>query len=147
MISRFFRANHAQVAVTLSVNESLGTPDPDYLQDYDGNDGLISLFHAPSAIRYPLLMTEVLTETPDTPHDVFRGFFVLTGKPDGLYLLQGRLRDVVGNFTILGAIANPIGNEAIVDIGFEVLTVYEGIKIPICQVIYRERVEAGIWIH
>jgi hypothetical protein len=137
MVSRFFRANYTQVKITLSANESLGTPDPNYLQDYNGNDGRLSLLHAQSAIRYPLLMTEVVSETPQTPHDVFRGFFLLAGKPDGLYWLQGRLRDVAGNYTILGAFANPSGGEAIAAVGIEILTFYEGVRRPRAQVTYR----------
>lgn len=120
MISQFPRANYSQVAITITANEELGTPDPNYLQDYNGNDGLLTLLHEATGVRYPLLMGEVPAETPDIPHDVFRGYFMLTGRPNGLYWLQGRIRDVAGNYTILGAIANPNGTERILEIGIEV---------------------------
>ena len=121
MISQFSRANYQQVAITLSSNEILGLLSSDYLEDYSGNNGSISLFHVASSVRYPLLMTEVFVETPTIPHDVFRGYFVLAGKPDGLYWLQGRLRDVVGNYTVLGQVANPIGNERVLEIGIDIV--------------------------
>jgi hypothetical protein len=122
MISQFSRSNYIQLAITLSSNEALGILDSAYLEDYNGNDGILTLFHEATGTRYPLLMTELPDETPSIEHDVFRGYFVLSSKPDGLYWLQGRIRDVAGNYTILGAVASPNGTEQILNVGIEILT-------------------------
>ena len=121
MISQFQRANYGQIAITLSADETLGLLDSAYLQDYNGNDGQLSLFNEFTGIRYPVLMGEIPELTPEIPHDVFRGYFQITGRPNGLYWLQGRLRDVVGNYTVLGQVANPIGNERVLNIGIDVV--------------------------
>lgn len=128
MISQFPRGAYSQIAITLTSNETLGILDSGYLEDWDGNDGQLSLYHAATNTRYPLLLTEVISETPTVSKDVFRGFFALAGKPDGLYAIQGRIRDIAGNYTILSAIANPNGTEQILELGIEIISGYGIIK-------------------
>jgi hypothetical protein len=138
MFSFFYRESYSQMGVKLSSNEALGILDSGYLEDYDGSDGQLTLYHEATATRYSLLMTELPSATPTIAHDVFQGYFALAGKPDGRYQFQGRLRDVAGNYTVLNEIANPSGHERVIKVGIEIVLKYLPFVIPQFEVTYRQ---------
>lgn len=119
---QFNRTGYTELWLTLSSNEQLGILDSLYLEDYNGVDGQVSLLHVGTNTRYAVLMGGVPAATPAVPNDVFEGFMTLTGKPDGLYAVQGRCRDVLGNYTILGAVATPLGGERLMALEIDVLS-------------------------
>jgi hypothetical protein len=112
----FFRANFSSIWLNIASNEALGVLDTDYLEDYNGVDGHISLVHLESGVFYDVVMTEVQAETPSVLHDYFRGALSLAGIPDGTYDVRCRVRDVVGNYSIIGAVASPIGTERVLSL-------------------------------
>lgn len=120
MPQQFNRSGYTELWITLSSNEVLGILDSGYLEDYDGTDGQVSLYHAATSTRLAVPMNELTEETPGIPHDVFSGFVTLAGLSDGLWAVQGRVRDVAGNYTILGAVANPLGGEQVIALEIEV---------------------------
>lgn len=93
----FYRGTYTQLTITITSNEVLGILDTDYVEDYYGVDGQITLYHPASGVRYPILMTAIIPETQ------FRGYFSLATAPLGRYEVQGRVRDKVGNYTVIGA--------------------------------------------
>jgi hypothetical protein len=95
----FYKSNYSQIAITVTSNEVLGILDTDYIEDYYGVDGQVTVYHPATDTRYPVLMTAIVPETQ------FRGYFQLTGKPLGQYQIQGKVRDKIGNVTVMGAIA------------------------------------------
>lgn len=119
-MSVIYRSQFSTLWITLEANETLGILDSDYLEDYYGNDGQVTLHHVDSATDYPVLMVEQVAETPEIPHDVFRGQANLTGLPDGNYQVRGRCRDVVGHYTILSSVQTPFGGELVIALGFEI---------------------------
>jgi hypothetical protein len=117
----FARSQFSEIRITLRSNEVLGELDQSYIEDYFGTGGQVSLCHLATDTKYPVLMGEVTDSTPNVPHDVFRGFASLENLPDGAYEIQGRVRDLTGNYTILGEVSNPIGTERIVHLRFSVV--------------------------
>jgi hypothetical protein len=115
----FPRSHFTELQITLTSNEVLGILSSDYLEDYFGVDNQITLRHE-SGTRYSVLMNEVISETPSIPHDVFTGYASLSVLPDGDYFIEGRVRDIAGNYTILGAVDSPIGNERLIVLSFTV---------------------------
>jgi hypothetical protein len=113
----FYRGDFTLLWLTLSSNEALGVLDNSYLEDYSGTDGQVSLYHVETDTRQAVLLTE---SVPDelTPHEVFTGFVDLTTLPDGTYRVEGRVRDVIGNYAILSEIAAPTGEERVEPLGF-----------------------------
>ncbi len=116
----FYRSSFTAMFLRLTSNEELGILDSDYLEDYFGNDGQISLYHVATDTRYPVVMTELPAETPAIDHDVFQGMITLTSIPDGLYQLQCRVRDTGGNYRIIGAVQSPIGGEDVSTIELDI---------------------------
>lgn len=116
----FYRQNFSQLWIKLQSNEALGVLDSDYLEDYFGVDGQVSLLHVPTGQRFAVLMVEVPQETPAVPHDVFQGYRFLSALPDGEYQVQCRVRDVLGNYTVVGDVASPRGDERRIALSFEV---------------------------
>ena len=112
-MSTVYRAQFSTLWITLQSNEQLGLLDSDYLEDYYGNDGQVTLHHIDSGIDYPVLMLHVSEETPEIPFDVFRGQTSLAILPNGDYEVRGRCRDLAGNYTILSAFESPLGTEAV----------------------------------
>lgn len=110
-MSILYRANFTTMTIRLQSNEELGILDSGYLEDYFGNDGQITLYHIDTDTSYPILMVEQPDETPEIPFDVFVGIRSLASLPDGDYEIRGRCRDVVGNYTIMNSINNPLGTE------------------------------------
>lgn len=112
----FHRGAWSQLWLTLSSNESLGVLDSDYLEDFDGIDRQVSLLHLASGTRYPVLMTESSQEA--APHEVFAGWVALDLLPDGQYQIQGLVRDLSGNYTVLGDYHSPPPGAPVAAMGF-----------------------------
>lgn len=119
-MANFYRGNFSQLWITLRADETLGDLDGSYIEDYFGVPGQISLM-LPDSSRMPVLMSELLSATPSTPHDVFTGAVDLNGLANGHYIVQGRVRDVLGNYSILSAIENPLGDERIIGLEFDIV--------------------------
>jgi hypothetical protein len=119
-VQLFLRQNFSQLWITLSSNETLGLLDSDYLQDYFGVDGQITLYNTNTGIRYPVLMNELTSDTPDIPHDVFSGVVELDDISNGLYRIEGRVKDIVDHYTVLSEVETPIGDENIIELEIQV---------------------------
>jgi hypothetical protein len=115
-----YRGSFSSLWVTLQSNEQLGILDTDYLEDWAGNDGQVTVHHVEGATDYPVLMVEQPAQTPGTANDVFRGQIDLDAVPDGNYEIRGRCRDIVGNYTILNSVQSPVGGEQVIAMGFEI---------------------------
>ena len=115
-----YRGAFATLWITLQSNEQLGILDTDYLEDYAGADGQVTVHHIEGATDYPVLMINQPGQTPGTPNDVFTGQLVLATLPDGNYEIRGRCRDLAGNYTILNSVATPIGDEQVLVMTFEI---------------------------
>lgn len=118
-MSIVYRGQLTTLWVILQSNEQLGLLDSDYLEDYFGNDGQLTLHHVESNTDYPVLMIEQVTDTPIIPHDVFRGQVSLAGLPSGTFQVRGRCRDRAGNYTVVSAVQSPIGDEQVVSLWFQ----------------------------
>jgi hypothetical protein len=119
----FYRSQYTELWITLSSDEVLGVLDSSYIEDYFGVDGQITLRHE-NGTPYTVLMNELSSETPNIPHDVFTGLADLDSIPDGNYYIEGRVRDVIGNYTILHAVENPLGSERVLNLQFKVVEGY-----------------------
>lgn len=120
-MATFYRRTFEEFWLTLKSNEVLGLLDGNYLEDYFGVDGQVSLLHVNSGIRFPVQMLEVFSDTPNVAHDSFKGFRNLSDLPDGEYEVQARVKDTLGNYTIIGAVAAPFGNERIINLPFSIV--------------------------
>ena len=113
----FRRGDFNQIWITLRSDEVLGILDSGYVEDYYGNQGQITLHHLESGIRVPILLNELIGQddpTPSLPHDVFSGYLELSGLQDGSYKIEGKVRDTVGNYTILSTCQEYSQNDRIV---------------------------------
>ena len=119
-MSIIYRSEFSTLWITLQSNEQLGLLDSDYLEDFFGTQGHITLHHIEGDTDYPVFMIEQVWQTPTIPHDVFKGQTALSNLPDGNYEIRARCRDVGGNYTILSSVQNPVGNEQVFSMGFEV---------------------------
>ncbi len=115
-----YRGGMTTLWIKLQASEQLGLLSSDYLQDYFGNDGQVTLYHVESDTSFPLVMSEVVTESPTIPHDVFQGPIGIDTLPDGNFEVRGRVRDTADNYTILSAVQSPAGGEAIAVLAFEI---------------------------
>ncbi len=109
----FYRGNYNNVVLVIRSNEELAILDSDYIEDYNGVDGQVSLYHVSTGVRYPVPVTGVPSMTPLTPNDYFRGTYPLAGIPNGEYQVQFRVRDIGGNYVISGGFFSPIGTEKV----------------------------------
>jgi hypothetical protein len=116
----FYRSIHTELALTLTSDESLGLHNVDWWQDHDLIEGQVSLQHVSSGVRFPLLVSLVPEATPTVPNNVFRGYALMSELPNGVFQIQGRCRDIAGNYTILGAVSVPQGNEREIDLKFAI---------------------------
>ena len=113
----FRRGDYNQVWFTLRSDEVLGVLDSSYIQDYFGNQGQVTLLNLQTQERLSIPITEVTgpsDPTPLIPHDVFSGYVDLDILQDGSYKIEGLVRDVIGNYTILSEIQNPVGGERVI---------------------------------
>ncbi len=117
---QFNKLHYNEIWITLSSNEELGILDSDYLEDYFGADGQITLINESTLVRTPLLMNEITGGGP-FPHDVFTGYVPSDDLPVGFYHVEARVRDVIGNYSIIGEVSDPIGGERIINLAFEVV--------------------------
>jgi len=116
----FYRQYYHELWITLRADEVLGSIVSNYLEDYNGTFGQISLKHMASGARFFVPMNEVAVATPQVPHDVFKGVLPLLELPDGQFQVETRLRDVLGNYTVLGNVSAPFGTERVIDLRIEV---------------------------
>lgn len=113
----FFKQNYSQMWVTLRSDETLGLLDSDYVEDFHGVDGQVSLWNTVTDERIPVLMnvvTGVDDPTPSIPFDVFTGVVDILDLPLGIYHIQGRVRDAFSHYTILSEVETPFGDERII---------------------------------
>jgi hypothetical protein len=123
----FHRTGFDELWITITSNETLSVLDTAYVEDYFGVDGQLTLHNMTTDVRTPFVMTEDIDETPLTPHDVFIGVVDLTGLPDGTYRVEGRVRDILGNYRILSDFFDPLGTEDV--------TLYEILITPVSIVV------------
>lgn len=113
-MTTFNRGNFTQLWIKLTSDEPLGVLDTDYLEDYFGNDGFITLFHIGTETNYQVSMLAVPGETPGVDNDVFSGVYSpLSLLPNGAYELRFRCRDPYGNYTISNSVLSPFGDERV----------------------------------
>jgi hypothetical protein len=106
----FYRGSYQEIWITLESNESLGILDTQHLEDYYGVDGQVSLKNVTTGVRYPVLMNPQSAIIPNTS---FVGVYNLNSIPDGDYTLEGRVRDIVGNYTVLSDFYINTGSQTI----------------------------------
>ena len=123
-MATIYRGGMTTLWLTLQSNEALGILDSAYIEDYFGADGQVSLYHIATDAHYPVVMVAQPDQTPGVDNDVFKGSYLFSLLPNGDYEIRGRVRDVVGNYTILSALQNPSGGEGVqalaltIDAGF-----------------------------
>ncbi len=116
---QFNKLHYNEIWITLSSNEELGILDSGYLEDYFGVDGQITLINESTLVRTQVLMNEV--NISSLPHDVFTGHVSSNSLPVGFYHIEARVRDVVGNYSIIGEVSSPFGGERIINLSFELI--------------------------
>ncbi len=117
----FPRGVFTDMLLTIKSSEELGILDSAYVEDYDGADGYMTLKRLSDDFRASYAAIAVPDETPAIPNDVWRITVPLASIDNGFYELEGRVRDIVGNYTIFGSVANPIGGERITTLTLEVV--------------------------
>lgn len=117
----FPRGSFTNMLLTIKSNEELGILDSAYVEDYDGVDGFMTLRRLSDSLRVSFGAVAVVGETPGIDNDVWRITVPLVSVVNGLYELEGRVRDIVGNHTIFGAVASPLGGEAITTLTLEIV--------------------------
>jgi hypothetical protein len=98
-------------------DEELGILDTSYVEDYYGVDGQLTLHHVSTGQEFDILMSEIPGGGP-APHDYFKGTISVANMPLGLYEIRGRVRDVLGHYTILTSFSSPMGGERVIDLSF-----------------------------
>ncbi|NOZ68024.1 MAG: hypothetical protein GXP46_01945 [Deferribacteres bacterium] len=106
--------------LVIDSDEELGILDSSYIEDYYGIDGQLTLHHQDTAQEFDIVMAPVDGGGP-YPNDHFEGTRDATVMPLGIYEVRGRVRDTVGNYTILTAFQNPNGNERVLELLFSLV--------------------------
>lgn len=119
-LATFFRLNFTELWIKLTSNEALGVLDSNYIEDYNGVDGQLTLRNKDTNTTYSLLMSSVPLETPSVDDDVFIGSYPLSSLPNGDYEILGRVRDIAGNYTILTSYYYNLPNTQIVAYDFRI---------------------------
>jgi len=114
-MTTFFRGTFQELWLTLSSDEPLGILDTSYLEDWSGQDGRVSLLHLPTGQRFPVPMAPA----PSDSRVNFKGWISLSGMPNGAYGIQGRVRDLLGNTTVLGDYHAPDSSERVLRLDFD----------------------------
>lgn len=109
----FHRQAYTQLWITVQADEPLALLSTAYLEDYFGVDGQLTLRDMSDDTRTPILMSENTSITPSIAHDVFEGFVDLSTVSNGLYRVEGRLRDSLGHYKILSEFQSPLGTEEV----------------------------------
>ena len=110
----FYRQNFTEIVLTLRSDSSLGLLDGGYIEDYFGIDNQLTLHNMDTNSRVALLLDEDTDVTPSIPHDAFSAVIDLSSTIDGLYRIEGRVRDTAGNYTILSDFSTPNGTEDLI---------------------------------
>jgi hypothetical protein len=111
----FLRGSFQELWLTLTSDEPLGLLDTGFLEDWSGQDGQVSFLHTLTEKRFPVPMTAV----PAASQVNFQGRIGLSALPNGLYAIQGRVRDLAGNVTVLSDYHAHAGPDRILPLGFE----------------------------
>ncbi len=111
----FNRNGFATLVVSLQSDEGLGILDTDYIEDYNGVDAQVTVYHISSATSWPVVMSLV-------PTNLLKGQIALAGLPDGDYDVRGRVKDTFGNYSVITAFAAPNGTEDVIIILFTILS-------------------------
>lgn len=131
-MTTFNRGNFTQLWIRLTSDEPLGVLDTDYLEDYYGNDGFITLYNPTTLGEFQLAMLAVPDITPNVPNDVFQGVYSpLSDLVDGTYELRFRCRDLYGNYTISNSVQSPVGDERVLALAVILITVESPVVIGI----------------
>lgn len=117
----FPRSNYTDMLLTIKSSEELGILDTAFVEDYDGVDGFMTLKRLSDSLRVSHAAVAVPIETPATDNDVWRITVPMASVVNGFYELEGRVRDIVGNHTIFGSVAVPLGGEDIVTLTLEIV--------------------------
>ncbi len=128
----FPRGNFTDMLLTIKSSEELGILDSGFVEDFDGVDGFMTLRRLSDGLRVSYPAIAVPGETPGIANDVFRITVPLAPIVNGLYELDGRVRDLVGNHTIFGTFASPAGDEDITTLTLEVV---DGFTLQYTQVV------------
>src|ERR1051326_2024791 len=110
----FLRQGYQEIWFRIQSNEVLGILDSDYVEDYYGVDGQLTLYNPSTDSRTAILVNEVPSITPSIPHDVFEGYLDLTTLNDGVYRLEGRVKDVLDHYTVLSEVQSSFGTELVI---------------------------------
>ncbi len=94
----FKKADFTEIWFKLESNEELGVLDTGYIEDYYGVNGQLTLENISTNTEYIILMNESVDSVHKT---IFIGYLDLRSLPNGDYILKGRVRDVIGNYTVL----------------------------------------------
>ena len=117
----FPRSNFTDMLLTIKSSEELGILDTAFVEDYDGADGFMTLRRLSDSLRVSYPAIAIPDETPAIDNDVWRITVPMVSTINGFYELEGRVRDIVGNHTIFGAVANPFGDEDLVTLTLEIV--------------------------
>jgi len=107
------RTGLTNMVVELQSDEALGILDTSYVEDYNGVDGQVTIYHVADTTSWPIVMSLF-------PIDLLKGQIALAGLPDGNYEVRGRVQDVYGNYTIITSFAAPNGTEDVLIILFTI---------------------------
>ena len=120
----FPRGNHTNVLLWIKSNEALGVLDTSYIEEYFGTDGYITLktISDDTRVSYPVIALP--DETPVIDNDMFQATISLSSLENTTYEVEGRVRDIIGNYTIFGAVDTPIGGEDITTLTMQIVDGY-----------------------
>jgi hypothetical protein len=118
----FYRNNFSLLWIDIRSNEQLGILDTAFIEDYNGVDGAVTLVRLSDDYAYSVPMSAVPGQTPETPDDYFRGSIALNTLPDGIYEVRGRVKDLAGNYSVMGSVASPLGTERIFDMQIRIIS-------------------------
>lgn len=113
---QIYRSGYQDLILALETGEGLGVLDTGYLQDYFGVAGQLTLFHLASATAFAVPMSSLPAG--------FQGSYPFALLPNGSYEVRGRVRDTEGYYSILSSLVNPVGNEKIIPLSFDILPGY-----------------------
>ena len=120
----FPRGNHTNVLLWIKSNEALGVLDTGYIEDYFGTDGYITLKKISDGTRVSYPVIALPDETPGIDNDMFQVTIALSSLENTTYEVEGRVRDIIGNYTIFGAVDTPIGGEDITTLTMQIVEGY-----------------------
>ena len=117
----FPRGSFSNLLLSIRSNEELGILDSDYIEDYYGTDGYITLkrLYDGNRVSYPVVALPA--ETPAIDNDVFQATISLASLENTVYEVEGRVKDLTVNYTIFGSVQNPIGGEDITTLTIEIV--------------------------